>query len=200
MKILLATHNKNKRKELKNLLGDMKNLKVLILDDLGVEPPLVVEDGKTFRQNAVKKALTLSRFFDGLVLADDSGLEITALDGKPRVRSARFARMKASDEENNDKVLKLLSRIPEKDRSARFVCYLALASNGYLLEDFEGIAMGSILTAPKGSNGFGYDPLFLPKGKDKTFAEMSAEEKNKISHRAQALKKMKTALRKHLKQ
>jgi XTP/dITP diphosphohydrolase len=199
MKLLLATHNKNKRKELKALLGDYKNLSVMILDELGTEPPIIVEDGKTFRQNAVKKALTLSRFFDGLVLADDSGLEIAALDGKPGVRSARFARAKALDEENNEKVLKLLNCIPEKDRSARFVCHLALASKGYLLENFEGVINGSILEGPRGGNGFGYDPLFLPKGKDKTSAEMTPDEKNKISHRAQALKKMRTAIKKHLK-
>ncbi len=197
--LLLATHNEKKRKELKSILGDFKNVKVLILDDLKAEAPTVVEDGKTFRQNAVKKALTLSRFFDGLVLADDSGLEIEALDGKPGVRSARFARIKAADEENNEKVLKLLNSIPEQNRSARFVCHLALASKGHLLENFEGIVNGSILEAPRGKNGFGYDSLFLPKGKEKTFAEMAAEDKNKISHRALALKKMKTVIKKHLK-
>ena len=199
MNLLLATHNENKKKELKTLIGDVRKVKVLILDDLETEVPTVVEDGKTFRQNAVKKALTLSRFFDGLVLADDSGLEIEALGGKPGVRSARFARIKATDKENNEKVLKLLGSIPEKNRSAQFVCHLALASKGHLLESFEALAQGSILDVPRGKNGFGYDPLFLPKGKDKTFAEMLAEDKNKISHRARALKKMKTAIRKHLK-
>lgn len=199
MKLLLATHNKKKRDELRSLFAGSKNLSVMILDDLEIEPPIVVEDGKTFRQNAVKKALTLSRFFDGLVLADDSGLEIDALGGKPGVRSARFARSKASDEENNEKVLKLLSCVPEKDRSARFVCHLALASKGHLLESFEGVVNGVILEAPRGRNGFGYDPLFLPKGKTLTFAEMPSDDKNKISHRAQALKKMKTAIKKYLK-
>lgn len=199
MKLLLATHNEKKRTELKSLLGSSRSIKVMILDDLGTDLPVVVEDGKTFRQNAVKKALTLSRFFDGLVLADDSGLEIEALDGKPGVRSARFARAKASDEENNEKVLKLLSSIPEKNRSARFVCHLALAAKGHLLESFEGFVKGTILDEPRGNNGFGYDPLFLPKGKELTFAEMGAEEKNKISHRALALKKMKIAIKKYLK-
>lgn len=199
MKLLLATHNEKKRKELKSLLGEFKNVKVMILDDLATEAPVVVEDGKTFRQNAVKKALTLSRYFDGFVLADDSGLEIDALEGKPGVRSARFARIKATDEENNEKVLKLLSSIPVKDRNARFVCHLALASNGYLLENFEGVVNGFILDEPRGNNGFGYDPLFLPKGKTQTFAEMPADEKNKISHRAVALKKMKSAIKKHIK-
>ncbi len=200
MNLLLATHNTNKRKELKALLEDFKDVKIMILDDLKVEPPIIVEDGKTFRQNAVKKALTLSRFFDGLVLADDSGLEISALGGKPGVRSARFARAKATDQENNQKVLKLLASIPENNRSARFVCYLALASGGKLLETFEGEAKGVILETPRGKRGFGYDPLFLPKGKDKSFAEMPASEKNKISHRARALKKMRSALKKHLRQ
>lgn len=199
MKLLLATHNRKKRDELKTILGGSKTVKVMILDDLKIEVPVVVEDGRTFRQNAVKKALTLSRFFDGLVLADDSGLEVEALGGKPGVRSARFARSKATDEENNEKVLKLLSLIPEKNRSARFVCHLALASDGHLLESFEGVVEGAILEQPRGDNGFGYDPLFLPRGKEKTFAEMEAEEKNKISHRAQALKKMKPAIKKYLK-
>ncbi len=199
MKLLLATHNRKKRDELKTILGGSKTVKVMILDDLKIEVPVVVEDGRTFRQNAVKKALTLSRFFDGLVLADDSGLEVEALGGKPGVRSARFARSKATDEENNEKVLKLLSLIPEKNRSARFVCHLALASDGHLLESFEGVVEGAILEQPRGDNGFGYDPLFLPRGKNKTFAEMEAEEKNKISHRAQALKKMKPAIKKYLK-
>lgn len=198
MKLLIATHNGNKRKEIKELLKDIKKIEVMIIDDLEKEPPIVVEDGKTFRQNAVKKALTLSRFFDGLVLADDSGLEVEGLGGKPGVRSARFARAKATDKENNQKLLKLMAKISEKERGARFVCNLALARDGHLLETFEAAVNGKIMDAPKGKNGFGYDPLFMPRNKKQTFAEMTPEEKNKISHRALALKKFKTAVKKYL--
>lgn len=198
MKLLLATHNQKKRKELGSIMKGMEDIKVMILDDLKIEPPIIVEDGKTFRQNAVKKAVTLSRFFDGLVLSDDSGLEVDAIGGKPGVRSARFARAKATDQENNVKLLKLLSNVPEKDRAARFVCTLALARKGHLLDSFEGSVEGKIVFLPKGKNGFGYDPLFLPKGQKKTFAEMPPSEKNKISHRALALEQLKKALNKYL--
>ncbi|MFC1480087.1 non-canonical purine NTP pyrophosphatase, partial [Candidatus Omnitrophota bacterium] len=124
-RILVATHNSKKRRELKTLLKSFKGTRVMNLDDLDVQPPIIVEDGKTFRQNAVKKAVTISRFFDGLVLADDSGLEVVALDGRPGVRSARFARVKATDIENNKKLLKLLNNVPEKNRQAKFVCHIA---------------------------------------------------------------------------
>lgn len=197
-KILIATHNDKKRKELKTLLKDFNGIKVMNLDDLDVLPPIIVEDGRTFRQNAVKKAVTMSRFFEGLVIADDSGLEVDALGGKPGVRSARFARMKATDLENNQKLLKLLTNILEKNRNARFVCYLALASNGMLLDSFEGTVKGKILTKSKGQNGFGYDPLFIPNGHKNTFAEMSQARKNSMSHRGLALKKLKKSIQKYL--
>ena len=197
-KILIATHNDKKRKELKTLLKDFNGIKVMNLDDLDVLPPIIVEDGRTFRQNAVKKAVTMSRFFEGLVIADDSGLEVDALGGKPGVRSARFARMKATDLENNQKLLKLLTNILEKNRNARFVCYLALASNGTLLDSFEGTVKGKILTKSKGQNGFGYDPLFIPNGHKNTFAEMSQARKNSMSHRGLALKKLKKSIKKYL--
>lgn len=198
-KILVATYNDKKRKEIKSLLKEFKDIKVMNFDDLDILPPIIVEDGKTFRQNAVKKAVTVSRFFDGIVLADDSGLEVDALGGRPGVRSARFARARATDLENNKKLLKLLSNIPEKNRSARFVCYIALASDGMLLDSFEGVVKGKILTKGKGQNGFGYDPLFVANGRQKTFAEMSATLKNKISHRALALKQVKKAVEKYTK-
>ncbi len=199
IKMLIATHNSKKRQELKSLLRDYPAIKVMNLDDLNVAPPIIVEDGKTFRQNAVKKAVTISRFFDGLVLADDSGLVVDALDGKPGVRSARFARKKATDEENNKKLLKLLASTPEKNRHAKFVCHIALASKGILLNSFEGAVKGSILFEPKGKNGFGYDPVFMPKGYSKTFAEMAASYKNRISHRGLALRKLKRSIKKYLK-
>ncbi|MFH1553075.1 MAG: RdgB/HAM1 family non-canonical purine NTP pyrophosphatase [Candidatus Omnitrophota bacterium] len=198
-RILVATHNAKKRCELKTLLKSFKGTRVMNLDDLDVQPPIIVEDGKTFRQNAVKKAVTISRFFDGLVLADDSGLEVDALDGRPGVRSARFARVKATDIENNRKLIKLLGNVPEKNRHARFVCHIALARKGILLGTFEGAVKGKILFTSRGRNGFGYDPLFVPRRHEKTFAEMAASYKNQISHRSLALKKLKRSIQKYLK-
>lgn len=195
-KILIATHNSKKRKEIKTLLKEFKGISIMTFDELKVAPPMIVEDGRTFRQNAVKKAVAVSRYFDGLVLADDSGLEVDALHGAPGVRSARFARAKATDKENNKKLMRLLEKIPEKNRTAQFVCHLALAKEGHLLGSYEGIAKGKILFEPKGSNGFGYDPLFVPKGYEKTFAVMTPTFKNRISHRGEALKKFKKAVEK----
>lgn len=198
MNLLVATHNSNKRREIKSLLKDFKKIKIMNLDDLEVPPPLIVEDGKTFRQNAVKKAVTISRFFEGLVLADDSGIEVDALGGKPGVRSARFARSKATDSENTKKLLKLLDSVPEKNRRAKFVCHLALAKEGILLGSYEGIVSGKISFKLRGKNGFGYDPLFVPKGYEKSFAEMTSAYKNRISHRGLALRKLKKSIGKHL--
>ncbi len=200
MEILVATYNRNKRREIQELLKEFKKTKVMNLEDLPVKPPIIVEDGKTFRQNAVKKAVTMSRFFNGLVLADDSGLEVDALHGKPGIRSARFARAKATDRENNEKLMKLLDKIPKKNRKARFVCTIALAAGGILLHTFEGKVAGSVLTGPRGENGFGYDPVFVPDGYEKTFAEMTPSFKNKISHRALALRGLKAEIRKYLDQ
>ena len=195
--LLVATQNDNKRRELKSLFRSSKDIKVVSLKTLKTKVPTIIENGKTFRQNSVKKSVTTSKFFDGLVLADDSGLEVKILDGKPGVRSARFARTNATDAENNTKLLKLLDKVPAKDRAARFVCYLTLAKDGILLDSFEGIIEGKILTKGRGSNGFGYDPLFIPKGKKTTFAEMTATSKNRISHRALALKLLKKSIKKY---
>ncbi|MFQ5953225.1 MAG: RdgB/HAM1 family non-canonical purine NTP pyrophosphatase [Candidatus Omnitrophota bacterium] len=197
-RILVATHNHKKRRELKALLKEFKKVKVLDFDNLDVASPNVVEDGKTFRQNAVKKAVTVSKFFDGLVLADDSGLEVDALDGKPGIRSARFARAKATDDENNKKLLFLLEDVPGKNRNARFVCHIALARKGHLLGNFEGVVKGKILIKPRGNNGFGYDPVFLPAGYKRTYAQMAPSFKNRISHRSAALKELKQSIKKYL--
>ena len=196
MKILIASHNKKKRDEIKTLLKEFKKVDVLNLDDLDISPPIIVEDGKTFRQNSVKKSVTMSKFFDGLVIADDSGLCVDALDGRPGVRSARFARAKATDNENTEKLLKLLDKIPDSERAARFECCMSLARGGNLLGTFEGNVKGAITEKNKGSNGFGYDPVFVPEGYEKTFAEMAPSYKNRISHRAIALKKLKKHIKK----
>lgn len=196
--LLIATHNDNKRKEIKSLLKSYEHVKVMNFSDLVVQPPMIVENGKTFRQNAVKKAVTVSRFFDGVVLADDSGLEVNVLDGRPGVRSARFARTKATDDENNAKLLKLLGTTPEHKRGARFVCHIAVAKDGHLIGSFEGDVKGKILFEPRGKKGFGYDPLFVPDGYEKSFAEMTPAYKNRISHRSRALKLFKKGMKKIL--
>ena len=192
--LLLASTNKYKRNELQARLKNIKGIKIMSLEDLKIDLPMIVEDGKTFRANAVKKAIVMSRYFDGLVLADDSGLEVNALFGKPGVRSARFARKNATDAENIRKLLKLLEKVPERKRTAHFVCCLALAQNGKLLDTFQGKVSGNILEKKKGKNGFGYDPLFIPSKYAKTYAEMTPAYKNKISHRAEALIKFQESI------
>ncbi|HXJ88867.1 MAG TPA: RdgB/HAM1 family non-canonical purine NTP pyrophosphatase [Candidatus Binatia bacterium] len=158
--------------------------------------PLVVEDGHTFEENARKKAEEYSRYVPGeIVVADDSGLEIDALNGAPGVHSARYAAdqphladANTDDEENNARVLRELQGVPSEQRTGRFVCVLAAARNGKMLQTFRGVAEGIILDAPRGANGFGYDPLFYFSDIQKTFAELSAEEKSKYSHRGAAFR------------
>jgi XTP/dITP diphosphohydrolase len=150
--------------------------------------PPCVEDSRTFAGNAGKKALHYSRFAKGLVFADDSGLEVDALRGAPGVKSRRFAGSRATDADNRAKLLVLLDGVPAAKRAARFVCALAVAREGKLVVEFNAVAEGSILTAPRGEGGFGYDSLFLDPDSQKTFAELSAEEKLTRSHRGRALR------------
>ena len=158
--------------------------------------PLVVEDGQTFEENARKKAEEYSAYVPGeIVLADDSGLEIDALNGAPGVHSARYAADQphladenTDDEANNARVLRELRRVPTEKRTGRFVCVLAAARDGETLATFRGTAEGVILDAPRGTNGFGYDPLFHFPQIQKTFAELSAEEKANYSHRGAAFR------------
>lgn len=164
--------------------------------------PQVVEDGLTFEANARKKAESYSQYVPGeTVVADDSGLEIDALHGEPGVHSARYAApdlhgkqpheadANTDDEANNSRVLRKLKGVPREKRTARFVCVLAAARDGKTLATFHGAAEGIILDAPRGTNGFGYDPLFYFPQIQKTFAELSAEEKSNYSHRGAAFRK-----------
>ncbi len=164
--------------------------------------PLVVEDGSTFDENARTKAEEYSRYIPGeIVVADDSGLEVDALNGAPGVHSARYAApdlhgkepheadANTDDEANNARVLRELKNVPPEKRTARFVCVLAAARDGKTVATFRGVAEGMILEAARGRNGFGYDPLFYFPQIGKTFAELSAEEKSKYSHRGAALRK-----------
>jgi XTP/dITP diphosphohydrolase len=157
--------------------------------------PSVVEDAPTFETNAQKKAEHYSRHAKGeFVIADDSGLEVDALHGAPGIYSARYAASpnhpNATDAENNAKLLRELASVPEHKRQARFVCAITVARDGETLATFRGVAPGRILFEPRGEGGFGYDPLFLSPALNKTFAELTPEEKATVSHRGQAFQKM----------
>jgi XTP/dITP diphosphohydrolase len=185
--LIVATRNRNKTREIQQILGPKFELR-----DLTAYPEIseIVEGGKSFEENATLKAIAVSKELSGLVIADDSGLEVAALGGAPGIYSARYAGDKATDKENINRLLGELGRIgaQRNQRRARFRCVLALARNGQMLGTFEGIADGAIVDQPRGSRGFGYDPIFVPNGFGHTFAELPVELKNRISHRAQAIR------------
>ena len=185
-KLIVATGNQGKLKEIRAILGETE---VLGLHDLPFSVE-IIEDGETFEANAQKKAETLMKKLGLPVLADDSGLVVDALGGRPGVYSARFAGENASDADNNRKLLSELREVPEKQRTARFVCVMCLVMPDGAVYTTRGEAEGCILREARGENGFGYDPLFYVKEYDKTFAELSAEEKNAVSHRGKALRSM----------
>lgn len=190
--IVIATANKGKAKDFEALFAP-QGIRVLTLQD--VEKDIDVEEmGVTFEENAILKAETVSRLLGKAVIADDSGLEIDALDGRPGVYSARYAGADKSDEANIDKVLEELSGVPEAARTARFRCVLAVAGPERKTETFSGSCEGVILLERKGENGFGYDPIFYVPSKEKTMAELTPDEKNAISHRGAALRKMEAKL------
>src|SRR5277367_2157489 len=187
MQLLVASRNKHKLKELTALLKDLPLEAVVAKDIRGLSE--VVEDGATIRDNAIKKAVETARVAKKLTLADDTGLEVDALKGEPGVRSARFAGEDATYHENNKKLLQRLEGVAYDKRTARFRCVVAIADENGLCECVEGICNGTILEAERGGGGFGYDPLFIADGQTKTFAELSPEVKNRISHRAKAMQK-----------
>lgn len=191
--IVIATRNKNKIKEIMALLDGMP-INIFSLDDGNWQIPKIQEDGKTFKENAIKKAKTIARLTGKLTLADDSGLMVDALGGQPGVYSARFAGGDATDRENNLKLLQLMKNIPPDRRGAQFVCVIAVASPEGKVDAVEGICRGDIGYLEEGGGGFGYDPIFIPTGYNKTFAELSMSVKNKISHRGRALEKAKLVL------
>jgi XTP/dITP diphosphohydrolase len=159
---------------------------------LSVHPQIadIRETGKSYEENAMLKAVGASRHLQGLIVADDSGLEVDAIGGAPGIFSARYAGENATDKENIEKLLGELVRtgVEETTRSARFRCVIALARRGELLGTFEGIVEGAIVERPRGLHGFGYDPIFVPSGFEKTFGELPREVKNTISHRAKAIR------------
>ena len=200
--LLVATGNSHKTAEIRAILGPEYEV-----SDLGSYPdlPEVEETGSTFLENAALKAVEISRQVEGLVLSDDSGLEVDALGGEPGVYSARYARTNnesdhyryyvdnmtgraGDDAAHNNKLLLKLKE--EENRSARFRCVMVLARAGQILASFEGSVEGRILAEPHGRGGFGYDPLFAPDGYDQTFAELSSEVKNQFSHRGRAMEKV----------
>lgn len=195
-RVLVATSNSGKVRDLVGAAA-AHNVEIATLSGFA-ELPAVVEDGLTFEANARKKAEQYSKYTNGeLVIADDSGLEVDALQGAPGVRSARYAADEHSpeeesgnsdDEANNARLLRELHEVPDDLRSGRFVCVIAVARNGHTLATFHGRAEGRILRARRGSNGFGYDPLFFFPVIGKTFAELSAEEKARYSHRGAAFR------------
>jgi len=187
--IVLATRNRDKIREIKKILNDT-NARFLSLEDFPGCPE-VVEDGETLEANAKKKALVVSQYTKKLSLAEDTGLEVDALGGAPGVRSARFAGDNATYENNNRKLLKLMEKLPLEERRAKFRCVAALARPDGEVVSCEGVCEGRIAFEMKGKSGFGYDPLFIVPEHGKTFAELGEDIKNRISHRAQALAKIK---------
>jgi XTP/dITP diphosphohydrolase len=186
--VIIATKNAGKVKEFQTLFAE-KEVEVKSLLDFENAPD-VEETGETFAENAILKAETIANYLNKVVIADDSGLVVDALNGKPGVYSARYAGEHKNDKENIAKVLEELKGVPFEKRTARFHCALAVAIPRQRTVVVEGTCEGYIAEAPTGTNGFGYDPIFYVPEKQKTMAELSKEEKNKISHRANALKKL----------
>ena len=194
IELVAATRNTHKTREIQQILGPDFRVR-----DLGAHPEVteIVESGISFEENAKLKALTASKQLPALVIADDSGLEVDALDGAPGIYSARYAGTNATDTDKIDKLLRELVcvRATEDGRRARFRCVVAAARNGNLLATFEGIVEGRIADNVRGVLGFGYDPIFVPDGFEQTFGELPAEVKNAISHRAKAVHALAERLR-----
>jgi XTP/dITP diphosphohydrolase len=196
MKLVVGTKNKKKLSEIKVILRGM-NLKLLSLDAYK-NVPSVIENGKTFQANAIKKAVKLACFTGQLCLGEDSGLCVDALGGAPGIYSARFSGKDKSDINNNLKLLRLLKDVPAAARKARYVCAVALADKEGLIGVVEGSCYGLIAFDPAGNAGFGYDPLFYILKYKKTFAQLGEDIKHKMSHRYHALKKAKRIIQKYI--
>lgn len=184
MVIVLATGNKNKVSEIRHILNQK-------IESFSYP---VKENGKTFEENAVKKASFAAKKTGQIAIADDSGLEVKCLNGKPGVRSARFAGPNPTSQKLCKKLLRVMANC--KDRRARFVCVIAIADPNGKIKTLQGICKGKIIDKMLGQNGFGYDPVFVPQGYKKTFAQMKPAMKNRLSHRGRALKKLRVSLKK----
>jgi len=194
--LVVATRNKKKLEEIKEILKGF-DLRLSALADY-TRAPRVIENGKTFKANAVKKAVKIARFTGKLTLGEDSGLCVDALGGKPGVYSSRFSGRDKNDIKNNLKVLKLLGKLQPGKRKAHYLCAVALADKNGLIDVVEGKCSGLIGFEPKGSFGFGYDPLFIIPKYKKTFAQLGPGIKHKISHRYRALKKANKIIQKYI--
>ena len=192
MKIVFASGNEGKVREIREMLKGMGIELVSLSNYAGV--PEIVEDGKSFLENALKKAKIVSEFTGETVLADDSGLQVEVLGGEPGIYSSRYAGEKATDEENNTKLLAKLKNIPQEKRTAFFRCALVLYRLDGSYDYFEGKWNGQIIDERRGNNGFGYDPIFFVPELKKTAAELPSEIKNKVSHRGQAFAQLKKAI------
>jgi XTP/dITP diphosphohydrolase len=191
--LIVATRNPHKTREIQRILGSD-----FAVGDLSAYPEIseTVENGRTFEENAVLKATAASKQLPGLVVADDSGLEVDVLGGAPGIFSARYAGQNAADNQNIDKLLGELARTGSKEdnRRARFRCMLALARDGQIIGIFQGTVEGTIADQARGEQGFGYDPVFIPEGFKQTFAQLPAEVKDSISHRARAIRSLRAKL------
>ncbi|MCS7234730.1 MAG: XTP/dITP diphosphatase [Armatimonadota bacterium] len=186
-RIVLATRNEAKRAELERMLAGLP-VQVRGLRDYPDVPPLP-EEGHTYEANARSKALTVARYLNEVALADDSGLEVDYLEGRPGVQSARFLGEDATDEDRNREVLRLLEGVPPENRTARYRAVVAVAFPDGQVYTFEGTCEGAIALEPRGTGGFGYDPIFYVPELDRTVAELTPQEKDLISHRGQAMRK-----------
>ena len=184
--IVAATQNKHKIQEIDAITREF-GMKIISRKDAGVPDVEIVEDGDTFEENSYKKAYEIMKLCGKITIADDSGLEVDCLDGAPGVYSARFAGIDGDDEANNRKLLKLVRDVPYEKRTARFVSVITMVFPDGESIVARGEVEGHIMLEAKGSNGSGYDPLFVPVGYDRTFGEIESEIKNRISHRANAL-------------
>lgn len=195
MKLVLATRNPGKVRELKELFKDI-DVELVTIDEFE-SIPVVIEDGKSFRENALKKAKIIADSTGEFAIADDSGLEVEYLNGRPGIYSSRYAREGATDKENNEKLLAEMEGVCSSERGASFCCVIALIGPG-IEKTFKGTCCGSIAFEPKGEKGFGYDPIFYIPSINQTMAELDPEKKNSISHRARAFDSLKKWLYEHM--
>ena len=191
--LVLSTGNINKINEIKHMLRDLE-IKVLSKKDVNLEDFEVIEDGNTLEENSLKKASALAEKIDYMVIADDTGLFVDALNGEPGVYSARYAGEDGNDKKNNEKLLGNLKGKSLEQREAKFLDVITLITEDKKIYTVKGECKGTIALELRGPSSFGYDPLFIPEGYDKTFAELGSDIKDKISHRAKALKNLKNTL------
>ncbi|MDD2217414.1 MAG: RdgB/HAM1 family non-canonical purine NTP pyrophosphatase [Eubacteriales bacterium] len=192
--VVVASRNKHKIEEIQSIVGKF-GYHTVSRDEAGVPTVEIEEDAETFEANSYKKAYEIMKMCNYITIADDSGLSVDALGGAPGVHSARFAGEDADDLANNKKLISLLENVPDEQRGARFVSVITLIYPDGEVIYARGECLGHIISKPRGNNGFGYDPYFVPRGHEKTFAELTMEEKNKISHRALALAELERELK-----